>query len=1056
MNDITAARDISGLEPMGVLRGITPLCVPYVPAGDFAEEARRRADPRIEAMWQRLGLIYLFDQQPVPVSNTTAVVNNFTANLIFRVCTQNHTDRLIERYQPGFVFPESFRRAGQEQLTLIRTHEIRQVARAFSDNRSYTEEMSRVFRLVFEKETGGIPLQTVCRALAALLGSTGGGAVFSAQQQRIFERIADVLGNEYPESPAAREISGMGAASGFTKEQRERIIRAAGVSGSRPQTEAVLKVIELAESGKSADEISRTLLTEVRKYALTERRMTENTPQPEARRSAGIIPFSGNVSSVMNGRTIMESAVRHELPAGAVKPLTGSLSDIAEVIFRDHQTVFVNTDNTSDHSSYYIRSVTNDLTRLVTERIISSSESKRSGTAIPAKSAGAARSTVSAAYAGNESDTSDIVQPAESVTADVIPSEKNAIAPESDFTESVNITKLLSERAEKISRLIARTESAVAHYSGSGIAWLTPAAQHDEPYSQSRMIPVNESPADVSVRNRQVSITPRTLLRLVDRFSGGGMLSAGYSQPDDGGKISAALNETSTLLKTYADNSSHYSSFSANVSNKFTGLTEHTERTERIPGTVKPAEPERESRTETAHYITETNPGESAEHSERIERTNHSDHFERSSLTERTEQTERIPGTVKPAESERESRTETAHYITETRPGESAEHSERIERTNHSDHFERSSLTERTEQTERIPGTVKPAEPERESRTETAHFITETRPGESVEHSERIERTNHSDRTEHSRLTERTEKTERISGTVKPAESERESRTETAHYITETRPGESAEHSERIERTNHSDRTERSSLTEHTERTERIPGTIKPAESERESRTETAHYITEPRPGESAEPKPAVRGSYRERLDSGTLAALDELIRESRGAVHEVKNTAPEETQLVLAESTEKAAVQSGSELRNVSIVRESIVRKTESHMSRLIAKAAQSQMQSAQEKKPFTIRTADNAQNMVMLIPPSEMDRFQAQQYMNKMPPIELKEPQSQPQEAPANRTITTDRHVTRVQTISDSGVDSLTREDISRLADKVYERIETKLSRERRRMGL
>ena len=936
MNDITAARDISGLEPMGVLRGITPLCVPYVPAGDFAEEARHRADPRIEAMWQRLGLIYLFDQQPAPVSNTTAVVNNFTANLIFRVCTQNHTDRLIERYQPGFVFPESFRRAGQEQLTLIRTHEIRRVARAFSDNRSYTEEMSRVFRLVFEKETGGIPLQTVCRALAALLGSTGGGAVFSAQQQRIFERIADVLGNEYPESPAAREISGMGAASGFTQEQRERIIRAAGVSGSRPQTEAVLKMIELAESGKSADEISRTLMTEVRKYALTERRMTESTPQSESRRSAGVIPFSGNVSSVMNGRTIMESAVRHELPAGAVKPLTGSLSDIAEVIFRDHQTVFVNTDNTSDHSSYYIRSVTNDLTRLVTERVISSSETKRSGTAIPAKSPGAARSTVSAAYAGNESDTSDTVQPAESVTAGVLPSENTAIALESDFTESINITKLLSERAEKISRLIARTESAVTHYSGSSIAWLTPAAQPDEPYSQSRMIPGNESTADVSVRNRQVSITARTLLRLVDRFSSGGMLGAGYSQPDEDGKISAALNETSTLLKAYADNSSHYSSFSANVSHKFTDQTEHTEQTERIPGTVKPAEPEGKSRTETAHYISET------------------------------------------------------------------------------------------------------------------------RPGETAEHSERIERTNHSDRTEHSRLTERTEQTERISGTVKPAESERESRTETAHYITETRPGESAEHSERIERTNHSDRTEHSRLTERTEQTERIPGTVKPAESERESRAETAHYITEIRPGESAEPNPAVRGSYRERLDSGTLAALDELIRESRGAVREVKNTAPEEAQLALAESTEKAAVQSSSELRNVSIVRESIVKKTESHISRLIAKAAQSQKQSAQEKKPFTIRTADNAQNMVMLIPPAEMDRFQAQQYMNKMPPIELKEPQSQPQEALANRTITTDRHVTKVQTISDSGVDSLTREDISRLADKVYERIETKLSRERRRMGL
>ena len=99
MENMTAARDISAVAPINVLRGIKPLCVPYVPSLDFAEETQHRADPRIESLWKRLGLVYLFDQpQPVAVSRTRVTVNNFTAQLVFRVCMQNHTDRLIERY----------------------------------------------------------------------------------------------------------------------------------------------------------------------------------------------------------------------------------------------------------------------------------------------------------------------------------------------------------------------------------------------------------------------------------------------------------------------------------------------------------------------------------------------------------------------------------------------------------------------------------------------------------------------------------------------------------------------------------------------------------------------------------------------------------------------------------------------------------------------------------------------------------------------------------------------------------------------------------------------
>lgn len=155
MENITAARNISGLEPMSVLHGIAPLCVPMSVSGDFADEVGNRAVPRIVSLWERLGLFYMIEQpQTAPVSNTHVTVNNFTAQMIFRLCSFSHTDRLIERYQPGSVFPENIRRASQENVRMIRSAEMRSVFRAFTENSRYTEEVGRVFRLIFEKETG--------------------------------------------------------------------------------------------------------------------------------------------------------------------------------------------------------------------------------------------------------------------------------------------------------------------------------------------------------------------------------------------------------------------------------------------------------------------------------------------------------------------------------------------------------------------------------------------------------------------------------------------------------------------------------------------------------------------------------------------------------------------------------------------------------------------------------------------------------------------------------------------------------------------------------------
>ena len=234
-----------------------------------------------------------------------------------------------------------------------------------------------------------------------------------------------------------------------------------------------------------------------------------------------------------------------------------------------------------------------------------------------------------------------------------------------------------------------------------------------------------------------------------------------------------------------------------------------------------------------------------------------------------------------------------------------------------------------------------------------------------------------------------------------------------------------------------------------------LTGTVLPPEPQ--SNAAQTELLTPLAQSETKNNERRTAGSYRDRLDNKTLSVIDQLIAETRQPVPvpEIKEAIPEPEPELNYISSEKS-VEPSDVIRSVNIVRESIVRHTESHMSRLIERAYRNSLPEQPEKKPFTFRTAENTENMVMLVPPTEMDRYRAQQpYMNSLPPIELKEPQ--PAQAPAenSRTVTTNRQVT-VNTSVDGGISSLTRDEISRLTDKVYERIENRLARERRRMGL
>ena len=869
MNNLTAARDISGIAPIGVLRGISPLCVPYVPGAGIADEVRHRADPRIVSLWERLGLVYLFDQPAAaPVNRTHVTVNNFTAELAFRICSQNHTDRLIERYQPGFVFPENIQSAGRSYETIVRRTELRQVGELFGRNSRYTEEVSRIFRLVFEKETGGIPLQTVCRALAALLGSTGGGAVFTSQQQMIFQRIAKVLSDEYPESTAAQEVASVGAAAVFTEEQRRRILSAANVMGYRSQHDAAQRVLSLVNSGRTREEIGRVLLTEVRRYGLEEN-AAENL------RAAGkIAPFSAELS---------ESTPEGRPAVGVAVPEINRLREVTRLIFAEES-----------HADAPEREVTaaeiseSSAARLISERLSSVVE----------RSAG------------------------------------------------------FREISGQLTRLVERLGG------NSG----------EERTDHGSTVVRKFSGAPVT---NFISVTAGTSGRLLKQFGGSGQGQFQVLQTPEQTPHEFAENVRNTLniMQQFSAGNSVEMSYPATEFD----FTENTT----VPVNVQ-----------TGSEVRAVSP-------------------ERGSGSQLTVQPEKFNNSEIIVEKSNDIEVHSGTVVQEEQPAElrSAEqfHTETV----------REPYGGNAPQVAEKPGRVVPGESSVELRSaEQFHTETVREPygGNAPQAAEKP-------------------------GRVVPGESSVELRSAEQFHTETVREPYGVNAPQAAEK----------------------PGRVVPGESSVELRSAEQFHTETVR--ERTDEQAA--GSYRSRLDKKTLETLDRLVAESRLQTVKPVEVREEPVPLVHSESVtaetpaEPVNINADS-LRNVSIVRRSIVNETSLHMKKLMEKAAVTAPVQSAVKKAFTYRPADRTGDMVMLIPPAEADRFRASgAFDRKLPPIELRQPpEPQPErESTTRKTTINNRPVIRT---SEIGIGELSRDDITKLADKVYEQIETRLTRERRRMGL
>ena len=1077
MESITAARNISGLEPMSVLHGIAPLCVPMSVSGDFADEVGNRAVPRIVSLWERLGLFYMLEQpQTAPVSNTRVTVNNFTAQMIFRLCSFSHTDRLIERYQPGSVFPENIRRASQENVRMIRSAEMRRVFRALTENSRYTEEVGRVFRLIFEKETGGIPLQTVCRALAALLGSSGGGAVFTAQQRRIFERIAAVLGSEYPESPAAVEISRLGAASGFTEEQRARILSAVGKTGNRPQTDAAQMVVQLAERGKSAVEAAELIRSEVRSYGFTERHYDRESIREmigavpgriaPAGRSAAFLAADPESAAARNGAARPAGGI-YEAAALLYQELSGTGSDDSagktdssttqrNVEFRrlsgkmtaGISAVFSDILNSAQYSlnnpRYQAERRIPD--RIFRENVLGKAVSanaetgKPGGIGIP----GTSEHSEKAKYAG-------ALNPASEITMKFY-----ADSPAGRLLEQISDGMVNSESRRGISEYSRQFEIPVSELlagarlnAGAGIDFGEKQGLSES--GEAHVVPMNnmDAPQDVT----QTMALPEPILNNFQAEEAGANSVSLWSSFEKSveGRLTSLFSEISrnvnfggrTIVLSGSDTHSEsmrtvqnqvcitapalrriLSRFSfetdiystAQHSNSDTALTSVVNETAELLRRYSFEEDRHQNSPET-HIYQDYSFRETSGFSEKNTVHNSSTALTFNNAVQKENE-------EAPAHSTSKNTNHPTGAVLSPEPQSNAAQREQL------------TLPDRSisETANHLTGAVLPPEPQSNAAQREQLTIPEPSTSETVN---------------------------QPTGTVLPPEPQSNAAQREQLILPERSTSETANQLTGVvlppePQSNAAQREQLTIPEPSTSETVNQPtGTVLPPEPQ--SNAARTELLTPLAQSETQNNERRTAGSYRDRLDNKTLSVIDQLIAETRQPVPvpEIKEAIPEPEPELNYISSEKS-VEPSDVIRSVNIVRESIVRHTESHMSRLIERAYRNSLPEQPEKKPFTFRTAENTENMVMLVPPTEMDRYRAQQpYMNSLPPIELKEPQPAQAPAESSRTVTTNRQVT-VNTSVDGGISSLTRDEISRLTDKVYERIENRLARERRRMGL
>ena len=990
MEKITSAREISGIRPMNVLGRIVPLCVPYSPSTDFSDEAARRADPRISSLWGRLGLDYLIEEQPAAAVSSNVTVNNFTAELVFRIFAKTNTDRLIERYQPGFVLPEILRTTAERHAQRVQKEQVRSLINTLTFDRLRTEEISNSFRLLFEDKTGGIPLQTVLRTLSTLIRKTtaqGGSA--TQQQEQIYKRISEVLSEQYSFHPAAKAVSEM-PLNAIDGQSAQRIFKLAKLPSDRLGSEVVNMVLSLAESGRTPDEAGKELLREVR------------------------VGISGGDSRNPDSEPFSESSVK-AAEVGRVLPVVGNPRNIAAALALAAEQVLPEESGNITSQTLLSNSAESRIARAAEQGAERLMERLKQ---ITVQSGGGRYSVL-----GNKRSAGGLSAVTENPEL-----RKTGGRAESDKRENGG------NSLSNASRLTSYARSIVHGIMSGGL--------YDN-------VTADKTQSRRSISERQISVTAGTLKRILQHSGAAeeqGMLSA-QSVVQSG----QAFRETAELLERYAPVLSE------------TSVSAGQDDIGHIPAVRSANTSERsESDYEMSHGIA------AAEKNTDIEVRHAESPVEARAQANASAKVVPDKGSaVSPADTvHRASQSQSDDGLFRTVSGKSVSYRDKLDKAT-------------------LNALDKLIEESRSAARASSAKQNVPQEGDKPQYVESAEEP----------------QTFQPYGSVKPISTERREiplsgipqQTENVNPNAPS-DGIAQPTGRQYSRTNAADRQITSAVDRAVQAAEQsaaesvntqLSGSVKPISTERREIPlngipQQTENVNPSAPSDGIAQPTGKQYSHMNAADRQITSVVDRAVQTAEQSAAEsanaqisgsVKPISTERREIPLSgipqqtegeQSVGSAASRSLTEsaghdgnLRRVAIVRDSIVVPTSGHIARIMSRA-NSQPKPSAVRQAFTFRQSGGADEMVMLVPPKEMDRFTAQNpYMSQLPPVELKEKQKSEQPAEDRRIITSSSPA-KVSTSTDISIDKMSREEISRLADKIYERIEGRLARDRHRMGL
>ncbi|MGN0687616.1 MAG: hypothetical protein ACI4KA_05885, partial [Oscillospiraceae bacterium] len=196
MSDITTHKDIGGIVPLPFFGGITPLCVPMQLNGSFREEIIGKFSVSVNSLWERLGLVFLYEEPTAAQqSENRMVVNNFSSKLILQLLNNKNIRKLVETHQLGFVYSEEFIRQAERRQNLTEQRLTAEITERIMQTERISAQLNAFSALLTQARDESCTVQMMFSLLQSVMQKHIGEKSLTSVETQIFGKLEQRLGS---------------------------------------------------------------------------------------------------------------------------------------------------------------------------------------------------------------------------------------------------------------------------------------------------------------------------------------------------------------------------------------------------------------------------------------------------------------------------------------------------------------------------------------------------------------------------------------------------------------------------------------------------------------------------------------------------------------------------------------------------------------------------------------------------------------------------------------------------------------------------------------------